>query len=313
MPPIYVGVTDPKWFTFLRDRSNNSEGVNFWQPSGKVVKTLSKGAMWVFKLKAPYNKVGGFGIFNSSHERMPAGLAWDSFQQNNGVETEERFLRTMWSYRATTHGTFRWAEAASLPIGCQLITGAVFFRDEEMFEVPGGWAKSIVTGKYVVESDPNFEELQRLCMERAARSTSSPLTVGDSARYGSPYLIQPRAGQGVFRLSVIDAYERQCAVTREHSLPVLEAAHIQPYANGGSHNTSNGLLLRTDIHRLFDRGYVTIDENLKFKVSSRLREEFNNGRHYYDLEGRDLVIPDAPSDRPDPVALEFHRSQVFLD
>jgi hypothetical protein len=65
------------------------------------------------------------------------------------------------------------------------------------------------------------------------------------------------------------------------------------------------LLLRTDIHRLFDRGYVTVDEQLRFKVSSRLRQEFNNGRHYYELEGRELVTPSSATDRPDPAALDF--------
>lgn len=313
MPPIYLGVTDPKWFQFLRERSNGSEGVNFWQPSGRVVKSLPKGALWVFKLKSPYNKIGGFGMFNSSHENMPAGLVWDSFQQNNGVATQEQFLRAMWDYRPTSHGPFRRADAAALPIGCQLLTGSFFFRDEDMFDVPGGWPRSIVTGKYVPESDPIHLEIRQRCLRIAAATSLDVDQVGEAPRYGSPQWVQPRAGQGVFRLSVIDAYDRQCAVTREHSLPVLEAAHIQPYSDGGEHRTSNGLLLRTDIHRLFDRGYVTVDEQLRFKVSSRLRQEFNNGRHYYELEGRELVTPTSATDRPDPAALDFHRTRVFLE
>lgn len=76
-------------------------------------------------------------------------------------------------------------------------------------------------------------------------------------RYGKPIEIRPRLGQGGFRLAVTDAYGRACAVTQEHSLPVLEAAHIRPCGNGGAHEVQNGLLLRSDLHRLFDRGYVT--------------------------------------------------------
>jgi len=48
-----------------------------------------------------------------------------------------------------------------------------------------------------------------------------------------------------------------------------------------SHEVSNGLLLRSDIHRLFDAGYVTVTPDYEFKVSGRLREDFNNGETYY--------------------------------
>jgi putative restriction endonuclease len=61
-----------------------------------------------------------------------------------------------------------------------------------------------------------------------------------------------------FRLAVTKAYGSACAVTQEHSLPALEAAHIQPYGKGGEHQVQNGLLLRSDVHRLFDKGYVTL-------------------------------------------------------
>ena len=88
-------------------------------------------------------------------------------------------------------------------------------------------------------------------------------------------------GQGIFRVSVLDACDRACAVTGEHSLPVLEAAHIMPYADGGTHDVTNGLLLRSDIHRLFDLGYVTVTPEYRFKVSDALAEDFHNGRTYY--------------------------------
>jgi putative restriction endonuclease len=75
--------------------------------------------------------------------------------------------------------------------------------------------------------------------------------------------VRPRLGQGTFRIATIQAYERACAVTGEHSLPALEAAHIRPFAEGGTHDVSNGLLLRADLHRLFDRGYVTVTPKLE--------------------------------------------------
>ena len=62
------------------------------------------------------------------------------------------------------------------------------------------------------------------------------------------------------RFAVTSAYQSACAVTMEHSLPVLDAAHIRPYSDGGEHEVSNGLLLRSDIHRLFDKVPNLIDQ-----------------------------------------------------
>lgn len=78
----------------------------------------------------------------------------------------------------------------------------------------------------------------------------------------------------------------------------MEAAHIRPYADGGVHEAKNGLLLRRDIHSLFDAGYVTVTPDLRFEVSRRIKEEFDNGKHYYALHGHKI---DAPSEsRPPP-------------
>lgn len=71
-------------------------------------------------------------------------------------------------------------------------------------------------------------------------------------------------------------YQRLCAVTGEKTLPVLEAAHIKPFASRGPHRVSNAILLRSDLHKLFDLGYVTVTSDLHLEVSPRLREEWHN-------------------------------------
>src|SRR5471030_841509 len=94
------------------------------------------------------------------------------------------------------------------------------------------------------------------------------------------------------------------------SLPALEAAHIRPYGDGGGHEASNGLLLRRDIHSLFDSGYVTVTPELKFEVSRRIRDEFSNGREYYGLHGRPVAVPVDPRRAPDRNALRWHNEQL---
>ena len=95
-------------------------------------------------------------------------------------------------------------------------------------------------------------------------------------------------------------------------MPVLDAAHIRPYAKGGHHELTNGLLLRKDIHRLFDLGYVTVSSDNHFEVSRRIKEKFENGRHYYAMQGTKLAEPKNVAFSPSSEVLEWHQREVFL-
>lgn len=123
----------------------------------------------------------------------------------------------------------------------------------------------------------------------------------------------PRLGQGLFRILVTDFYDKRCAVTGERTLPALDAAHIKPYAIVQKHEVWNGLLMRSDLHRLFDGGYVTVDpSSRRLLVSRRIKDEFENGRDYYKLEGTEIREPNVLWVRPNPENLEFHFNAVFL-
>jgi len=131
------------------------------------------------------------------------------------------------------------------------------------------------------------------------------------ARYGDPVLILPRLGQGSFRVIVTDAYERRCAITEEKTLPTLEAVHIKPFGESGPHRVENGILLRSDIHKLFDTGYVTVTTDHHFEVSRRIREEFDNGEYYQTFHGNRIHVPQNPQFRPGPEFLTYHNDKVF--
>jgi predicted restriction endonuclease len=135
-------------------------------------------------------------------------------------------------------------------------------------------------------------------LEREARRIEE-----EKQRYGKESVIRPRLGQGAFRVLVTDAYHRSCAISGEHSLPALEAAHIKPYIDDGPHSVNNGLLLRSDIHRLFDAFYITVTPEFRIEVSRRLKEEFENGRSYYPFHGKSLT--QLPTNREDMPFLEF--------
>jgi putative restriction endonuclease len=182
--------------------------------------------------------------------------------------------------------------------------------------VPSDWARNIVSGRTEDLSRGEGLRMWSECLERAAARTDvAPdwaRDAFDAQRTGRPVLITPRLGQSSFRLAVLDAYGQQCAVTTEHSLPVIDAAHIRPWAVGGSHSIPNGVPLRRDLHRLFDLGYVTITPDMQFAVSRRLRDDYSNGRVYYELDGRPIRIPDRAALQPDSAALAWHEAEVFL-
>jgi len=114
------------------------------------------------------------------------------------------------------------------------------------------------------------------------------------------------------RAVVTSAWRRACAITREHTLPVLEAAHIKPVTEGGLQDFSNGLLLRSDFHRLFDAGLVTVTPEYKVQVSGRIREHWFNGKVYYRLQGQTLAsLPQDTRDQPSADLLRWHNENVF--
>ena len=79
---------------------------------------------------------------------------------------------------------------------------------------------------------------------------------------------------------------------------------------------NNGLLLRSDLHRLYDKGYVTVTPNYEFRVSGSLRDEFENGLVYYDLESKvrergAIYLPANMENLPDRERLAWHQETMF--
>lgn len=302
----FVAVTDPGWWARL-SRLGAQLGpidANFWAPSTRNV-LLPPGTPFIFKLKAPANAIAGFGYF-TSFSILPEWLAWDTFGEANGVadlaELRSKISRIQKGARIDADLQHR--------IGCSLIAEAVFFAKDAWVKAPSDWKPRTVSGASTDLTVGEGLRIWRECLERV--SGVKPTIVTPSPRYGTPATYLPRLGQGIFRVQVLDAYARACAVTREHSLVVLDAAHLKPYGDGGEHAVSNGLALRTDLHRLLDRGYITIDETVKLVVGGRLKADYDNGKAYYEMHGRALKLPMVAGHRPGDDVLRWHRENVFL-
>ncbi|MCU0606421.1 MAG: HNH endonuclease, partial [Candidatus Edwardsbacteria bacterium] len=311
----YIGLTDPDWYTYLRECQKVDE-VNFWQPhGGHTFRALKKGELFFFKLRAPFKAIAGFGFFER-FENLPAWLAWDSFEQMNGAPDFETMIERIRRLRKEDGPAVR---AGDFNIGCIMISAPVFFREDELVIPPDDWATTgIQKGKGYDLSIGEGKRVMDECLSRAHDSThywniksGDVGVVENRARYGDPIMIMPRKGQGLFSIEVRDAYNGACAITHEHSMPVLEAAHIKPYAQGGEHEVRNGVLLRRDIHSLYDRGYVTITPDYVFRVGKCLNDEFKNGKVYYSMDGAKIHLPKDSMQMPGKELLDWHFHEVY--
>jgi putative restriction endonuclease len=311
---MYVAITDKGWFT-LHASAKRVEEVNFWRPSSKTnFRVLHPSELLLFKLHSPDNFIAGGGFF-TRFLNLPVNMAWNVFREANGVRSLTEMRQRIEFYRKSKMGP-----AENPNIGCIMLAEPFFWPRDAWIPIPADFSLSNQQGKrYSSESghgrvlwEAVCERLRTIAPERIEQSPAT-LAAVDSNGYGRPLVVLPRLGQGLFRVLVTDFYDRRCAVTGERTLPALDAAHIKPYEIAQKHEVWNGLLMRSDLHRLFDGGYLSVEPTKRrVLVSKRIRDEFENGKDYYKLEGTEIREPNEPWARPNTENLEFHFNAVFL-
>lgn len=191
----------------------------------------------------------------------------------------------------------------------------VFFR-ERKYEHPGAGFRFLGPFAYVSHAGagPASFVLERqsfparvISADAADSEDFDPLSAED-ARNRISRTITQRRGQQAFRNALMAAYEGHCVVTDCSVHDVLEAAHIYPYRGPDTNKLTNGLLLRADLHTLFDCGLIAIDEvTMALIVAPQLRSS-----EYGNLHGRILRTPSNPAHRPSKNALIQHRKSTGL-
>ncbi len=305
-----VAVTDYGWYTSLLTQPVLDDA-NFWKPSATRATRAPDFSPFLFKLRSPHNAICVFGYF-AEYSRLPDWLAWDTFKSANGCNS----LAEMRERIAGIRERIRFQGGNAAEIGCVLVVQPTFFPLDRWVLAPKDWSPRTQVDKRYDLSEGEGARVWQECLAAASTLPRADLanhvSTPGGPRYGAPQLVTPRLGQNTFRIAVTDAYGRACAVTAERSLPALEAVHIKRYADRGPHEVCNGVLLRADLHRLFDKGYVTITMEGRFEVSRHLKQDFANGRSYYPLHGRGLELPAVGQHRPASEFLEWHNTRVYL-
>lgn len=310
---LYVAVTDKDWFDLHASKPNVDE-VNFWTPSSKTgFAALAPSELLLFKLHSPLSFIVGGGFF-VRFLRLPVNLVWRTFGEANGVRSLDEMRARVSRYRRTPI-----TGKDNPEIGCIMLAEPFFWPQEAWIPAPTDFHLNVVRGKgYSADSDTGrdlwlqVEDRLKQLAATAIDDQSATAAAIHSGGYGKPQQALPRLGQGLFRTLIADSYERRCAISGERTLPVLEAAHIKPFRIVQRHELPNGLLLRSDLHTLFDEGYITVDpKERRVAVSPRIKEEFSNGRDYYALHGRQLREPVNTLARPSAEYLDYHSTEVF--
>ena len=262
------------------------------------------------RLKAPERAVAGVGFLASWFETRTAFDAWELLGEKNGAPTLAHFARGLGRDRA----------AMGRPLGNMLLRDVAFWPESRWLPWGQGlWSDTTVRGM------SRLQPAQVAALQRAAGEVEAPVELGPDFRLmpGDGRTWEERRsvvrlGQGVFRARLLDAYGRRCAVTGEHTEPVLQAAHIQPYLGPGSNHVQNGVLLVGEFHTLFDRGLVAIEPPgrasgaYRVRVSRRIRERWDNGHRYNAFDGRELLsVPERAELRPSAEALAWHLEERF--
>jgi len=319
---VYVAHTHREWFDFLSTLATPNDAssalqldeVNFWSPRAPLpLKAFALAEPVFFRLGAPTRSIAGYGFF-ATFQAADVHLAWDLFGTKNGAPTKAHLARLL--DRRTPTDLVK-------PLGCTVLRGAVFWPERRW--IPWGPERGypdsgVQRGKIEKDSD-NVELLLRAieddgaAMPRELVQPFVPTEMDDRHRIEA--LRVSREGQGTFRLRLLQAYGGRCAITHEHTEPVLDAAHIQPYLGPMSNHVQNGLLLTKEFHILFDKGLATIEppaagrDGYRLLLSEQIKERWNNGRRYYEYRDKEVAVPENPALRPSPLALEWHRKEVF--
>jgi putative restriction endonuclease len=305
---VYLYPTDPNWYSFL-SRQPELDEVNFWRPGGEQrFNQLRPGDLLLFRLRSPDNAIAGGGTY-THFSFAPLAQVWDAFGIKNGTADYDSFLTLIARHKKLGDIPER---AATSIIGCIVLSNPFFLPRDRWISVPQDYPVNSPQG-YRYDATSGTGRYLLDAITEAARGSSLSRV---QEQMHEPVLFQMalgrrRLGQGAFSLLVADAYEKRCAVSGERTYPVLEAAHILPVSRGGVHRVDNGLLLRSDIHKLFDKGYVTVTPSGEFRVSRHLNEEWHNGRIYYAFDKQAVRQPADRAFRPAKEFLEWHADTLF--
>ncbi len=296
-----IGSTSPDWMDFHKER--DSQTVCFWQPTPRDPRELKYGDRWYF-FRRGSNRIDGYGTY-VRWSNITVKAAWTLYKEGNGSLSINEFI---YSLEGASSSDKKISEMSE--IGCVELQGISYF-DSPLNISDIGITPLFVPFRYIRDRDLIEEGLFGYNNNENPEQIKMRFELCDERMVKPRFLkyLHIRDSQAKFRKKLLDVYGNVCAVTGDQPSEVLDAAHIQPYINISSNHVQNGLILRADIHRLFDKGMISITDDLCIIVS---RFFLSSNSEYEKYHQRPLIIKNDVV-RPSREALKYHRENIYLD
>jgi len=300
----YIVVTDKKWFDFLNSNGINNN-VNFWRKDTRTPKVDSKQYVF-FKIKGEKH-IAGRGRFNRFLVLNRTDAIEHAKKGNNGFDTSgNKELKISNVVSKIVNDNDR--------LGCLVLDDLEFLNQRDYYKISEElFHPQTQQGKYVDEieiaellnlfTQQFSDEINAKIPEIEAEDEFDPSNLEDKRHYSLKTLVL-RRGQKKFRNQLLNLYQNQCAVTNTKVIDVLEAAHISPYSGKASNVPQNGIILRADIHALFDLNLIKFTENYEIDVSEKLKNSI-----YWQYNSKTLFLPILRANRPSKKALKSRTQQ----
>ena len=290
---IAITPTDIDWFKFLKSRLN-FQVINFWTDTPWNPRRLNFGDKFYFLLRSPVRKIGGYAEFYD-YQNLTIKEAWQKFGRGNGVNS---------LYELGKKATGDEEPDFSTEIGCIVLQNPVFLDEADYFHPRDynlSFSNEISKHKYYPQLDKiNFEnDYQQVGFSFSSISADEEYQFNQESE---------TRGQSEFRQNLFRYYNSQGVITREHNAELLDAVHIHPHIIKNRQHPKNGILLRSDFHKLFDEGLITITPEYQVLVSAQLESDY-----YQQYHEQDIYLPDDNIFYPDHKVLEFHNCYIFRD
>jgi putative restriction endonuclease len=270
------------------------ERVAFWQPTPRHPNQIELGQRWYFKERgAP--QIVGFGDYAGWESSSVTGLQ-AHFGPATGYATADDLLAALVLIAPDFN--------ASNAIGNVILENFTPFQEPVLLSSLG-LDDLTVPFVYIASDDPIAAYLGGLRTDAPA----APFLLRDpEAAKRAAAKRKVRVGQAAFRRLLIDTYSHVCAFTGPQLEETLQAAHIQPYVDAESNHVRNGLLLRADMHVLFDLGLLTLSDDLRIQVSPKLK---GRAPDVEGLHGVKAALKNSLAIEPSPAAIAFHRTEIY--
>lgn len=315
MEKYYIAITEKEWVDCLKKYQNDElDCVNFWSPDTRNINYLEQGELFLCKLrnrKSDLNQNGAIvgGGFVRKIEYLDYSDAWEQYGYRNGSETEDIFIdRIENAKKKSKNDDHR--------VRCIILERPFFFDVDNYLEEPSNWKSNYQPGKeYNTKHEVDKQIYDSIMLNLSDMVTQCDYIIQkiENSFEGKQYIGEEkeairkvRVNQGIFRDKLIKRYNKCCLCNISNKV-FLTASHIKPWSDSNNKeklDIDNGLLLCKNHDALFDKGFISFDNNGEIMISSRLA---NNEKEEMSIDEMMKINLTEGNKK----YLAFHRKNIF--